>query len=229
MSNIGFKIVQHFDRPDTSLLQLFNGIPIPNIDDAMSRTAAIGGGIHSFNNTPLIGPAYTVNLPEGDNLLFYYAIQNANPGDVIVVANNGFKNRALCGEIMATWAQKRKLAGFVVDGSVRDGRELSAMNFPVFAINNIPNGPYKNGPGEINVPITVGGKVVRPGDIIIGDPDGLLVIRPEDAIEIAQKAHTVMEKERIMLENINTIGNPGMEWLDEKIKSNQVEFIDREA
>jgi regulator of RNase E activity RraA len=226
MANIGYRIYKNFSRPSQELLKQLDGIPIANLGDCMNRRAAISSAIQSVNGKRMIGTAYTVNSPAGDNLLFYYAIDNANPGDIIVIANDGFTERALCGEIMVSLAQKRGLAGFVVDGAIRDKAEIREMKFPVFAKASIPNGPYKNGPGEINVPVCIGGQVVFPGDILIGDVNGLVVIRPQEAAEIYKKAHAVMKKEAEMMDNITRIGRLNLTWMYEKLKQDDCEIIE---
>lgn len=223
--NIGYCIKNDFPRPSAELLAKFDGIPIPNIGDAMNRTAAISAQITPVNNVRLTGTAYTVRVPAGDNLLFYYAIDNAKPGDVIVVDGGGFEERALCGEIMATYAAKRGIAGFVINGAIRDKVELSEMNFPVFAKAACPNGPYKNGPGEINVPVNIGGRIVCPGDILVGDGNGLVVVRPEDAEKVLASAHAVMKKEAGMMQEIEEQGKMSLGWMYEKITNDQCSII----
>ena len=223
--NIGYCIKNDFPRPSAELLAKFDGIPIPNIGDAMNRTAAISAQITPVNNVRLTGTAYTVRVPAGDNLLFYYAIDNAKPGDVIVVDGGGFEERALCGEIMATYAAKRGIAGFVINGPIRDKVELSGMDFPVFAKAACPNGPYKNGPGEINVPVNIGGRIVCPGDILVGDGNGLVVIRPEDAEKVLASAHAVMKKEAGMMQEIEEQGKMSLGWMYEKITNDQCSII----
>lgn len=224
MSNIGYRIQKEFPRPNPELIRMFAGVPIPNIGDCMNRTAALGSSLKALNGARMMGTAYTVNCPAGDNLLFYYAIDNAKPGDVIVVANHGYTERALCGEIMATMAQKRGLAGFVIDGAIRDKSELAKMDFPVFAVASSPNGPYKNGPGDINVPVSVGGKVICPGDILIGDPDGIIVMKPDQAEEIHRKAVAVMEKEAGMLRRIEEKGGLDLQWMYSKLAADNCEI-----
>ena len=223
--NIGYCIKNDFPRPSAELLAKFDGIPIPNIGDAMNRTAAISANITPVNNVRLTGTAYTVRVPAGDNLLFYYAIDNAKPGDVIVVDGGGFEERALCGEIMATYAAKRGIAGFVINGAIRDKVELSGMNFPVFAKAACPNGPYKNGPGEINVPVNIGGRIVCPGDILVGDGNGLVVVHPEDAEKVLASAHTVMKKEACMMQEIEEQGKMSLGWMYEKITNDQCSIV----
>lgn len=225
MSKIGYRIYDRYERPEKEKIDQFANIPVANIGDSMNRMAALDSRIVPMNqkNIRLMGPAYTVNCPAGDNLLFYYAIDNAKPGDVIVVANNGYTERALCGEIMAHMAEKRKLAGFVVDGAVRDKSMISQMELPVFAVSNSPNGPYKNGPGEVNVPISVGGQVICPGDIVIGDMDGIVVIKPEEADDICEKAKKVMEKEEGMIRRIDEQGGLDLAWMYDKLASDHCE------
>lgn len=224
--NIGYCIKNDFPRPSAELLAKFDGIPVPNIGDAMNRTAAISAQITPVNNVRLTGTAYTVRVPAGDNLLFYYAIDNARPGDVIVVDGGGFEERALCGEIMATYAAKRGIAGFVINGAIRDKVELSGMNFPVFARAACPNGPYKNGPGEINVPVNIGGRIVCPGDILVGDGNGLVVVRPEDAENVLASAQAVMKKEAGMMKEIEEQGKMSLGWMYEKITNDQCSILD---
>ena len=223
--NTGYQINREFKRPDPELIRKFAKVPIPNIGDSMNRTAAISSEIQAMNSARLMGTAYTVRVPAGDNLLFYYAIDQAEPGDVIVIDGGGFTERALCGEIMATYAQKRGLAGFVINGAIRDKVEISQMNFPVFAKACCPNGPYKNGPGEINVPVNMGGRIVCPGDILIGDGNGLVVFKPEDAREIFEKVQAVMEKESYMMEDIEQNGHLDLRWMYQKIENDKCEIL----
>ncbi len=217
--NIGYRIIKDFKRPENGLIQAFAGVPVPNIGDSMNRTGAISSAIKPLNGKRLLGTAYTVRVPAGDNLLFYYAIDQAHPGDIIVVDGGGFAERALCGEIMAEFAIARGLGGFVVDGAVRDAEELSAKDFPVFTRCISPNGPYKNGPGEINVPVVIGGRVICPGDILVGDRDGLVCIRPDEAEEVILKAKKVMEKEQGMMDSIHSKGRLDLGWMYQKIEN----------
>ncbi len=222
--NIGYHVIKDFERADQSLIDSFTGVPVPNIGDAMNRTAAISSAIRPMNHTRLQGSAYTVRAQAGDNLLIYYAIDNAKPGDVIVVDGNGFTERALIGGIMSEFAKAKGIAGIVIDGAVRDPRDLEGMDFPVFARAISPNGPYKNGPGEINVPVNIGGKIVKPGDILIGDEDGLVVIDPKNALEISIKAHEVMKKEEKMVQSIRENGQLDINWVYKKLKADGCTF-----
>ena len=219
MSNVGFQIISDFQRPDRELVEAFRDIPVANIDDCMNRTAAVDGAIRPVNKAKLLGPAFTVKVPEGDNLMFHKAMDMAKPGDVVVIDAGGDGKRAIFGALMINYCKVRGLGGVIVDGAIRDVEELSQMDFPVYARAVTPNGPYKNGPGEINTVISFGGKVVRPGDIIVGDADGIVVVKPEDARELAEKAHKVLDMEKGILEKILKEGSYDRPWVDEKLKA----------
>lgn len=224
MSNTGCVIVKDFKRPAAELVEGFRNIPVANIDDCMNRTAAVSFRIKPLNKARLLGPAFTVKVPEGDNLMFHKAMDMAKPGDIIVIDAGGNPSRAIFGALMINYCKTRGLGGVIVDGAVRDSEELAELDFPVYAISTTPNGPYKNGPGEINTVISFGKTVVHPGDIIVGDQDGIVVIRPEDAAEIACKAKAVLEKENRILEEILNKGSYVRPWVDEKIKNLQCDI-----
>lgn len=188
MPQAGNRIYPMPPRPDAALLARFRGLPVANLDDNMGRIYAVSKAIRPFNSAPLLGTAFTVKAPAGDNLLLHRALDLAGPGDVLVVDGGGYTGRALCGELMFTYALSRGLAGIVVDGAIRDSGQAAQMDWPVYARGVCADGPYKNGPGEINVPVSIGGRVVFPGDILVGDADGLIAIRPQDAAETAEAA-----------------------------------------
>lgn len=224
---VGCRIRRNFERPARELVEAFRGIPVANIDDNMGRIAAVDHSIFPLNpDVRILGTAFTVNAPAGDNLLFHKALDMAQPGDVIVLANKGSLSRSLCGEIMSNYAKSRGLAGIIIDGCVRDSRGLRTMDFPVYAKGVTPNGPYKNGPGEMNFPVSFAGIVINPGDIIVGDSDGLLVIDPKYAKEIAEKAKATNASEEKQLEGILTGKGWERPWVDDKLKEVGFEFVD---
>lgn len=224
MANIGFRIFTSINRPSRELIEKFADIPVANLADNMSRMPCVDAAIRPFNDVPLLGVAFTVRAPQGDNLMFHKAIDMAAPGDIIVVDAEGDVTRSLCGEIMFTYAKSRGIAGFVVDGAIRDCYSLKDMDFPVYARAVQPNGPYKNGPGEIGVPVCIGGRVVMPGDILIGDADGIVIIRPEDAEEALLKgrAHNEMEKESFLQ---IAAGTYDRSWVDKALAEKGCEII----
>jgi RraA family protein len=225
MGNVGCKIIRDFKRPNQKIVELFRNLPVANIDDCMNRIAAVDSMIKPFNKVKLLGIAFTVKVPEGDNLMFHKAIDMAQPGDVVMIDAGGDTNRSILGELMLTYCKKRNLAGVVVDGSVRDADALVKLDFPIYAKSVTPNGPYKNGPGEINTPISIGGKTVCPGDIIVGDGDGIVIIKPEDAEFIAAQTKKVSEKEHRIIETMFNEGTYIRPWVDEKLKEIGCEII----
>ena len=191
----GLKVITTIERPPRELVREFAGIPASNISDIMNRFFCMHQYIKAFSTCPMVGTAFTVRVPGHDNMMIHYALDLAEPGDVIVVDGGSAVNRALMGEIMFTYAKKRGLAGIIVDGGIRDVESIPGLELPVYACGVTPQGPYKNGPGEINVPIACGGQVVSPGDILVGDRDGVVVIRREDAAELLSLAQEKLRSE----------------------------------
>jgi RraA family protein len=132
----------------------------------------------------MVGTAITVRTRPGDNLAIHEALESVRPGDVIVVDGGGDTSRALIGEIMMTIAVERGAAGIVIDGAIRDVAAIRQSSFPCFARSSIHLGPYKDGPGEINVPVSIGGMVIAPGDIVVGDEDGIVAFPQSIAEEL---------------------------------------------
>jgi RraA family protein len=225
MANIGFRVYENVNRPQKELIDGFKGIQTANIGDCMNRMGAINGSIRQMNEKNILGPAYTVKVPSGDNLMIFLAVEKAQPGDVLVIDGEGCMDRALVGEILAKFAESKKLGGFLVDGCIRDSEILTKMDLPIFAKGTNPNGPYRNGPGEINVPVSIGGKVIHPGDIIIGDGDGVIVVKQEEAKELQRKAREIEQKEVAIFENIENGKGLDLTWMYEKLKQEKCEFI----
>jgi RraA family protein len=225
MGNIGFRIHKLIERPSRSLVEAFSGIPVANIADSINRTFCINGKIRPFNEAKLIGTAFTVKTRPGDNLLLNKAIDMAAPGDVIVVDAQGDTTNSLIGELMITWAGRRGVAGFIIDGAIRDAGIIKTMSIPVYAAGVTPAGPYKDGPGEINVPISCGGVTVKPGDILIGDEDGVVVIDAKGAPEILELAKKTVIKEEGMITDIQN-GTWDRTWVDKFLHDKGCEFLD---
>jgi RraA family protein len=184
------------------LIEAFSSCSVANISDNLDR--AIGAvGIRPFSKRArLVGRALTVRTAAGDNLFVHKALDEVFPGAVIVVDGNGFKGRALIGEIMAAIARSRGASGFIIDGAIRDVEQISAGDFPVFARSSIHLGPYKNGPGAINVPVSVGGMLVNPGDIIVGDADGIVAFSPGVARALLEATKKQADKEANMIQSV---------------------------
>jgi RraA family protein len=215
---IGFQINP---RPqlDPSALELLRGIPTPILSDNMARLFAVGLALRPYHRGGvLIGSALTVRTRPGDNLMVHKAIDLAQPGDVIVVEAGGDLTNAIIGEIMTTLAQSRGVAGFVIDGAVRDLDAIAASDFPVYARGVTHRGPYKDGPGEINVTITVGGQTIAPGDIVVGDADGVLAVPRSDAPRVAELARAQIDREAAMLRAIAE-GSLDRSWVDQTLRA----------
>jgi len=202
MSNAGFRIYTKVNRPSKELIEQFRGLPVANIADEMNRFDCVDARIKPYNSAPLLGPAFTVKARIGDNLMLHKALDLAQPGDVLVVDVQGDLANSLTGEIMMRQAMKKGFAGVVIDGAIRDVEALREMDMAIYAAGVTPKGPYKDGPGEINVPVSCGGVVVNPGDILVGDADGIVVIRPQDAPILAEKAKGKLKKEQATFKSI---------------------------
>lgn len=224
---IGFRIYQNVDRAPKEEVELFRDLPVANIGDAMNRLYCLDAELRPLNKTLLLGVAFTVKAPSGDNLMFHKAIEMARAGDILVIDGKGAKDRSLCGELMIHTARQKGIAGFVVDGCVRDLEDIMALtDFACYARGIQPNGPYKNGPGEINVPVAVGGQVVMPGDILVGDADGVIVIPKAEAKAVAAQAKKINENEAQKLID-NCAGKVNRAWLYEALDNLPVEWLDR--
>src|SRR4051812_29224814 len=151
-------------KPASDLIEAFRGAPTSVISDNLARLPGAVGLRPFHRSSKLVGIAFTVRTRPGDNLAIHKALELVGPGDVIVVDGGGDETRALVGEIMMTIAQYRGAAGYVIDGAIRDVAAFAASDFPCFARTAIHRGPYKSGPGEINVPVSIGGSVISPGD-----------------------------------------------------------------
>ncbi len=143
----------------------------------------------------LVGVAFTVKTRPGDNLAIHKALELVGPGDVIVVDGGGDESRALVGEIMKTIAQWRGAEGYVIDGAIRDVGAIAADTYPFFARAAMHRGPYKSGPGEINVPVSIGGSVISPGDIVVGDEDGIVSFPQSIAESLLDKVKAQIMRE----------------------------------
>ncbi len=187
--------------------------------DVGGRRGSLGGRIQPLERSmKLAGPAFTVEVRPGDNLMIHAALVLAKPGDVIVVDGKGDLSCALTGALMAAHAQKAGIAGFVIDGAVRDTEECARGNFPIFAAGANPNGPLKGAPGRINWPVSLAGTAVNPGDLIVGDADGVVVVPRELAAAIVGAAQAKVDMEAERMKAIGR-GELVQGWVAEGLKS----------
>ena len=192
----GWQIVSDIVRPPEELLARFRGLGTGPVCDALGRFAAMDYRIKPLEpDMHLAGSALTVWTRPCDNLVIYKALEMAQPGDVLVIAIEGYTTNSTWGELTTLIAKRLGLAGMVTDGVVRDSREIVEIGFPVFAAGLSPNSPFKDGPGKINVPVTCGGVMVRAGDIVVGDTDGVVVVPQELAEATLERVSAVHAKE----------------------------------
>ncbi len=192
---LGFRVLPSPPRLDASFVDRFRHMASPNLADAMGRFNFMDPGIQSRTGLPLCGLAVTVNARPADNLMIHKALQVAAAGDIVVVNTCGNTTSAVFGELMCTTAVAAALGGIVVDGAIRDVDGLAALAFPAFSRSVSAGGCDKDGPGEINVPISCGGVVVSPGDIVVGDRDGVVVVPRADAPEVLSLVEALVERE----------------------------------
>jgi regulator of RNase E activity RraA len=171
----------------------------------------------------MAGVALTVKCRPGDNLMLHKAIDMVEPGDVIVVDAGGDLTNALMGELMLAYAVKKGVAGFVLNGAIRDADAFVETNLPTFAAGVTHRGPYKDGPGEINVPISLGGMVIAPGDIVIGNSDGVLGVPLADAEDILAKTEAKQDAELRQMKAIAE-GSNDRSWVDAALKAKGCTF-----
>jgi regulator of RNase E activity RraA len=193
---LGFRVLTAPPRLDAALVESFRGLATPNIADAMGRFNFMDAGIQSRSGFALCGLAVTVTARPADNLMVHKALQVATPGDIVVVNTCGNTTSAVFGGLMCNSAAAAKLGGIVVDGAIRDIDDLRALQFPAYSRTVCAGGCDKDGPGEVNVPVSCGGAVVSPGDIIVGDDEGVVVIPRGDAEEVLKAVHALVDRER---------------------------------
>ena len=208
---VGKRIYLKRKMPDHEVMMQFKEIPASNVADVMERSCAMNPRIRLVSSPKaqmMVGPALTIKARSGDNLVLHAAIDMAQEGDVLVVSNEGDNTRALMGEIMmALLYHTKKAAGIILDGPIRDIDEIGKWDFPVYATGTTPGGPYKEGPGEVNVPISCGEISVNPGDIILADPE---------------KFHAADETKLAAAKN----GTSKREWVKKSLEAKGFEFID---
>ncbi|UMA65351.1 RraA family protein [Roseivivax marinus] len=214
---IGNQIRPRDRKVDAETIAKFAELPVANVSDSMSRVFAAGPTLRPMHaKGSMAGAAITVRSRPGDNLMLHKAIDMAEPGDVIVVDAGGDLTNALMGELMLAYAVKRGVAGFVLNGAIRDVDAFVETNLPTFAAGVTHRGPYKDGPGEINVTISLDGMTIAPGDLVIGDADGVLAV-PYDDLEAVYEA--TMAKQAAEEKQMKAIaeGTNDRSWVDKAL------------
>ena len=222
----GFRVLSRERKVGSEVVERFARLPVANVSDSMSRLTAGGARLRPrHGGGGMAGPALTVKAPPGDNLMFHKAISLAEPGDVLVIDAGGDLTNALMGEMMLMQITKRGVAGVVINGAIRDAGYIREQKIPVFSAGITHRGPYKNGPGEINVPVAIDGMVIAPGDLVLGDDDGVLCV-PFDQVEAVFKAATAKyDAEQKQIANIQA-GTHDASWVDKQLREMKCEGVD---
>lgn len=200
------RVEPDIDRPDREVVAAFEGIPSAVVSDVTGNVRVVmDSGLEPlFEGIDLAGSAVTVQAEPGDNLIIHKAITLAEPGDVLVVDANGYVETGHVGELMCASCAANDLAGLVIDGAVRDSTDIAAMEFPVYSRGVHPQGPVKQDPGSINVPVVCGGVAVDPGDVLVGDDDGVAVVPRDRARTVLDAAREKLAAESDTRERVET-------------------------
>ncbi|MEO1772296.1 RraA family protein [Candidatus Enterococcus ferrettii] len=228
--SIGNRVYLKRKLPAPELVERFSKLPAANVADCMSRTSALSPEIQlqSSPEKRMCGVALTVKARAGDNLMLHQALNMAQEGDVIILSNEGDRSRAIMGEIMYKYlADFKKVAGIVIDGPIRDLDVLAHEKCPIYATGSTPGGPFKEGPGEVNVPISIGEIAVMPGDIVLGDRDGVIIISKNDAANLIEEAEANAANDSAKVQKAST-GSADRSWVDRTLEAKNVEYMDEE-
>jgi regulator of RNase E activity RraA len=217
----GFRVNMDINRLPADFMKQFTKFATPDISDLLNRLYAVDPGITCLTdkNHYLCGPACTVKVFPGDNLMVHKALDVARPGDIVIVDARASTMNAVLGDLISTKAKHRGIAGFIVDGLVRDLPAILPLDFPVFARGMTSIGPLHRGPGEINYPICCGGVVVHPGDIIAADAAGIVVIPQQIAEELLERLERHRAANGEYLEDVRR-GKFSNAWVDRLLEEN---------
>jgi regulator of RNase E activity RraA len=224
-SGPGFRLRYEIERPDPVVIARFSAFDTPVISDRMNRLYTMCEAIHLLTPSAprILGPACTVKVYPGDNLMVHKSLDVAKPGDVVVIDASSATTFSVLGDLISTKARYRGIGGFVVDGLVRDLPAIQALvDLPVFARGVTPIGPLHRGPGEINYPASVGGIVVHPGDLVIGDQSGVVVVPRECAEEVVASLEQQAPAEAAYASAV-AAGNFSTAWVDDALRSAGIE------
>jgi regulator of RNase E activity RraA len=211
----GFRVKAEFHRLEPELMEQFTEFATPDISDMLNRLYAMDSGISNLTGKHhrLCGPACTVKVFPGDNLMVHKSLDVAMPGDIVVIDAHASSMNAVLGDLVSTKSKHRGIAGFVVDGFIRDLPDILELDFPIFARGTTSIGPLHRGPGEINYPICCGGIVVNPGDVIVADGAGVVVIPQEIASDLLKRLRNQKISQAAYLASVKR-GDFSNAWVD---------------
>ncbi|UEP52565.1 RraA family protein [Burkholderia ambifaria] len=212
-------INRNIERVSPELVEAAARYQAAILADVAGRRGTLHGRVKPLSPTMKVaGPAVTVEVRPGDNLAIHAALSIAKPGDVIVVDGKGDLSCALIGEIMATQAKASGIAGIIIDGAVRDAHELARGDYPIFAAGLNPCGPTKSVAGLVNAPISAGDTAISPGDLIVGDADGVVVIPRNDVARIIELAQKKLDTETARIAAIHR-GDVRPGWIEKELRA----------
>ena len=224
------RIVRKIFRADAEVIRALGEQGVATIHEAQGRTGLLRPFVRPiFPSARVAGSAVTVLCPAGDNLMIHAAVEVCEPGDVLVVATSSESTHGMFGELLATSCRARGVTGLVIDAGVRDVADITAMNFPVWSKAISAEGTMKSGAGSVNVEIVCAGAVVRPGDVIVGDQDGVVVVKREAAAEVARLGVARISREEKSRERLRA-GELGLDFyeLRQKLAELEIEYVDEE-
>ncbi len=214
------EIIRDFERVPADVVKKASEFAASILADVAGRRGTLDGRIAALSpSMRMAGPAFTIEVRPGDNLMIHAAISMAKPGDVLVIDGKADRTCALMGSIMINACKKVGLAGVVLDAAVRDTEELRELGFPVYSVGSNPNGPTKFVPGRINWPISCGGVAVNPGDLVVGDADGVVVVERGKAASLLDAAAKKVADERARIADIVAGRNLTPKWLDPALRA----------
>ena len=213
-------IVRDFERVPPQVVKQAAAFQAAILADVAGRRGTLHGRIVPVSpEMKCAGPAFTIEVRPGDNLMIHTAMTMAKPGDILVIDGKGDRSCALMGAIMINACKQLKIGGVVIDAAIRDSIELRELGFPVFAVGANPNGPTKFVPGRINWPISCGDIAVRPGDLVVGDADGVVVIEREKAASLLDAAAKKVADEKSRFADIAAGRNLTPKWLEGSLRA----------
>lgn len=213
-------IRRDFERVSPEIVKKASAFAASILADVAGRRGTLAGRITPVSaSMRMAGPAFTIEVRPGDNLMIHAAMAMAKPGDILVVDGKADRTCALMGSIMINACKKLGLAGAVLDAAHRDTDELRALGFPIYSVGSNPNGPTKFVPGRINWPISCGGVAIHPGDLIVGDADGVVVVEREKAASLLALAGDKVSDERTRLADIASGRNLRPKWLEGALRA----------
>jgi 4-hydroxy-4-methyl-2-oxoglutarate aldolase len=220
-------IRRRFARPAVDIVTAFRGVPTGYLVDAMGGRGALDHRIRPLlpGKSDLVGVALTCHAGPADNLAVFGAVAVAEPGDIIVAATDAFTRTSVTGDLLLGMAQNRGVAGFITDGLVRDQPGIAIVGLPVFCAGTTPNSPARNGPGTVGLPVLVGDVLVRPGDILVADVDGVVVVPQDEAAAVLSRLEGIRAAERALDEKVRG-GLAIPDFIDLILNSGRVDYLD---